>query len=308
MDKAPMTIRVVAQRTGLSAHVIRVWERRYGAIVPERTPTRRRLYSADEVERLLLLARLTQEGRSIGTIAGLSTSVLQGLVGDAAKSRPAGVPSVSTDGVLLEQCMVAVKSLDGGMLERALTRAEVQLGSQGMLRRIAAPLCQALGDAWREGQISAAHEHLASAVLQAFLLRSERVNPLGASAPTLVIATPSGQVHALGALLVCASATNLGWRVVYLGVSLPAAEIAGAVQQQRARALALSLVYPEDDPRLSEELLRLRSLLPETCAIIVGGRAIPSYQESLERIGAQTCQDLLQLGAILDKLRRQPAV
>jgi len=304
MDEVPMTIRAAAQRTGLSAHVIRVWERRYGAIVPARTASRRRLYSAGEVERLLLLSRLTQEGRSIGTIARLSTEVLRGLAGAAPSSSPSGLASLSSDAGMLEQCLGAVRGLDAVLLETTLTRAEVRLGSQGMLRRIAAPLCQALGDQWREGLISAAHEHMASAVLQAFLLRLTRVHSLGGSAPTLMCATPSGQVHELGALLVSATAANLGWKVVYLGASLPAAEIAGAVQQHQARALALSLVYPEDDPRLPEELLRLGVLLPGTCAVIVGGRAISSYMDSLERIGAQVCQDLIQLGAVLDELRK----
>ena len=74
------------------------------------------------------------------------------------------------------------------------------------------------------------------------------------NAPVLVVATPSGQLHELGALLVGAAAANLGWHVTYLGASLPAAEIAGAALQNRARAVALSLVYPEDDPTLEDEL------------------------------------------------------
>ena len=78
----------------------------------------------------------------------------------------------------------------------------------------------------------------------------------------LVVATPAGQIHELGALLVGAAAANLGWHVTYLGASLPAAEIAGAARQNRARAVALSLVYPEDDPRLEGELTRLRESLP----------------------------------------------
>jgi hypothetical protein len=54
-------------------------------------------------------------------------------------------------------------------------------------------------------------------------------------------------LHELGALLVAASAANLGWQVIYLGASLPAPEIAGAALQRRARAVTLSLVYPEND-------------------------------------------------------------
>ena len=71
--------------------------------------------------------------------------------------------------------------------------------------------------------------------------------------------------------LVGATAAHLGWQVTYLGASLPAAEIAGAAVQKRARAVALSLVYPEDDPRLPGELTRLREALPAAMTLLVIG-------------------------------------
>ena len=129
--------------------------------------------------------------------------------------------------------------------------------------------------------------------------------PFGAvdHAPLLLVATPAGQVHELGALLAGAVAVNLGWRVVYLGASLPAAEIAGAARQTQARAVALSLVYPEDDPRLEGELRRLRELLPAEIPLLAGGRALPAYRKVLVRLGAILTADLLLLGAALDRLR-----
>ena len=57
-----LPLRVVARRAGLSADVLRAWERRYKAVVPVRTDTGRRMYSADDVERLVLLRRLTLAG------------------------------------------------------------------------------------------------------------------------------------------------------------------------------------------------------------------------------------------------------
>src|SRR3954453_16918076 len=86
----------------------------------------------------------------------------------------------------------------------------------------------------------------------------------------LVVATPNGQLHELGALLASAAASNLGWLVTYLGASLPAAEIAGAARQNQARAVALSLVYPEDDQKLEGELFRLRESLPAEVTLLVG--------------------------------------
>ena len=73
-------IRAVVRRTGLTAHVIRVWEKRYGAVSPMRTPTNRRLYSDSDVERLQLLHRAMLAGHSIGQIAQLPNERLRALV------------------------------------------------------------------------------------------------------------------------------------------------------------------------------------------------------------------------------------
>jgi MerR family transcriptional regulator, light-induced transcriptional regulator len=66
----------------------------------------------------------------------------------------------------------------------------------------------------------------------------------------------------------------------------------------------LSLVYPEDDARLAGELSRLRELLPPEIGLIVGGRAVPAYRATCQKIGALQPADLTQLGGQLDELRR----
>ena len=167
-----------------------------------------------------------------------------------------------------------------------------------------APLAQTIGELWRDGVITAAHEHFATAVIRIFLGHAAKPFVSAESAPVVVVATPSGQLHELGALLAGAAAANLGWHVTYLGASLPAAEIAGAVHQNRARAVALSLVYPEDDPRMESELLRLRDLLPQEVVLIVGGRAMPAYGDALEKIGALRIKDLEHFCVTLDSLRK----
>ena len=94
MAEAHHTIKAVVRRTGLSAHVIRIWEKRYGAVVPERTGTNRRLYGDEEVERLSLLRDVTQAGHGIGQVARLPMEKLRELAAKAAAPRAdaAGAP------------------------------------------------------------------------------------------------------------------------------------------------------------------------------------------------------------------------
>src|SRR5579883_3367267 len=307
MADAHHPIQLVARLTGLSAHVIRIWEQRYNAAEPERTDTNRRLYSQRQIERLSLLREVTQAGHTIGHVAKLSTEKLRELAGQAPLPdnldvRP--VKEVPPTRSLIYECVAAIKSLDARALDDTLKRGATSLGALGLLQRVVAPLAQEIGEMWREGTLTAAHEHFATAGLRVFL--GNATKPFGPTdnAPVLVVATPAGQVHELGALMAGATAANLGWRVTYLGASLPAAEIAGAAQQNRARAVALSIVYPEDDPRLEGELKLLRELLPPQTAILIGGRATPAYRNGLEQIGAQQVNDLTQLGLTLDGLRK----
>jgi DNA-binding transcriptional MerR regulator/methylmalonyl-CoA mutase cobalamin-binding subunit len=307
MADAHHPIQLVARLTGLSAHVIRIWEQRYKAVEPERTDTNRRLYSQRHIERLSLLRDVTQAGHTIGHVAKLSTDKLRELAGQAPlpdnlNVRP--VKEVPATGPFLYECVAAIKSLDARALDDALKRGATSLGAVGLLQRVVAPLAQDIGEMWREGTLTAAHEHFATGVIRVFL--GNAAKPFGPmeNAPVLVVATPAGQVHELGALLAGATAANLGWRVTYLGASLPAAEIAGAAKQNRARAVALSLVYPDDDPRLEEELTGLRESLPAEIALLVGGRALPSYLDAIEKVGAVQLKHLADLGSTLDRLRK----
>jgi DNA-binding transcriptional MerR regulator/methylmalonyl-CoA mutase cobalamin-binding subunit len=307
MNEAQYPIQLVARLTGLSAHVIRIWEQRYRAVEPQRTATKRRLYSQREIERLNLLRDATHAGHSIGQVAQLPTDKLGKLVATAPSLQargPRDTRAAPATNSFLDECVAAIQSLDAHALDDALKRGATALGAFGLLQRVVAPLAQTLGDLWRDGTFTAAHEHFASAAIRVLLGNSAK--PFGAmdDAPVLVVATPAGQVHELGALLVGATATNLGWQVTYLGASLPAVEIAGAARQRRARAVALSLVYPEDDPRLAGELSRLREFLPAEVPLLVGGRAQSAYRDALREVGALPIENLAQLGTTLDNLRK----
>jgi len=83
MAEAHHAIKAVVRRTGLTAHVIRIWEKRYQAVQPERTGTNRRLYSEEQIERLSLLRAITRAGNNIGPVARLPTEKLRKLAAEA---------------------------------------------------------------------------------------------------------------------------------------------------------------------------------------------------------------------------------
>lgn len=305
-EKPVHPIQVAAARSGLSAHVIRVWERRYGAVKPRRGHAQRRLYSDTEIERLALLREATTAGHPISTIAQLNATELDGLLATTHTAKRAAISrAVDSGSSFRSEALEAVTRLDATALQQSLQRGVVALGHQGFLQVVVAPLADEIGAHWRNGTITAAHEHFFVAAAKMFLGRATEQFAPEAAAPKLICCTPAGQLHELGAFMVAAAATQLGWRVAYLGASLPAAEIAGAAQQNNAAAVALSIIYPGDDPNLPEELLGLRRYLPNETRILVGGRAAPAYAETLALIGAIIVETLGDCCEALDGLRRE---
>lgn len=209
--------------------------------------------------------------------------------------------AAATDTV--DAALAAIRQLSTVQLEETFERAAVTYGQHGLLEKVIAPLAVKVGDLWQNGVITAAHEHFASAVIRSFLIRNSKPYALNGSAPTIVVATPAGQLHEIGAVMVAAAASDMGWRVVYLGTSLPAVEIVGAVVQNQARALALSIVFPGDDPQLPGELENLRKQLPPGVKIIAGGRAAGSYRSALQQLGAEVLGELRDLYPILERMR-----
>ena len=165
-----------------------------------------------------------------------------------------------------------------------------------------APLIEQIGIYWQSGQIGAIQEHLATAVIRTFLGNLLHTKTLGKSAPRIVFSTPPAELHELGALLAAVTADYQGWGAIYLGPSLPSDAIASAVRLSKARAVGLSIVYPEGPYGLEAELKKLRLLLPREVVLFTGGRAISAYGSVLNEIEAVQLQDLSAFCVALDTL------
>jgi DNA-binding transcriptional MerR regulator/methylmalonyl-CoA mutase cobalamin-binding subunit len=308
VDAARHPIGVVSSRTGLRPDILRAWERRYGAVVPQRAPKGRRLYTDQDISRLRLLRQVVASGRRISDVARLPRAELEALAReDAAETgvetyAPRAAAGGGSAQRYLEEILGSIENLDRQRLERALSSSAVALSGPLMRREIIVPLMQTIGERWREGSLRIVHEHLASAVVRSYLASLRNGHQIPPGAPKLIVSTPAGQRHELGALLAAATATDVGWDVIYLGPDLPAEEIAAAVQQRGGRAVALSLIYPLGVPGTMEELRRLRRFVGQDVGILAGGRAATSYDDVLREIGALHVGDLGDLPQELEAL------
>ena len=324
MDPKRYPMRAVSEATGLTAHVIRVWEKRYSAVVPFRTPTNHRLYSEEDIERLKLLKVAIEAGQKISKIARLSSDDISDLVGEGLSQdqdidRPLSLQSQvvplegnwESNGVSrhhvsqhhLDQCYKATEDLNPTALETALIEASIELSQPRLIETVITPLMEKIGNQWRDGSLRIANQHLASEVIRNFLVGMRSVFNITESAPVIVVATPTGQSHDIGAFTIALVSEAEGWRVIYLGPNLPAEEIAAAAHRNAATAVALSVTYPPDDPKLKHEAQKLYYGLSESISIIVGGIASEAYDKIWSEIGAKRIIGLNNFRQVLGQLR-----
>ncbi len=289
-------MRFVTRRTGLTPARLRIWERRYGVVRPGRTAGGQRLYSDEDIARLTLLARATAAGHALAQIAQLSRADLEALL---AREEVGAPPADTTDPALGARLIGHVERLDGAGLERSLRRAALSLGAMAFAEHVAAPLLHTIGDRWHAGTLTPAHEHLASGVVRRVLAWLTGQFQTGDTAPTIVVATPAGERHELGAALAAATAAEAGWRVVYLGADLPAADIATAARQTRARAVALSIVQRDGVRGLGSELMALARELDGRLPLLVGGRGRDALARVIADTGAHPCATLADFRTFL---------
>jgi MerR family transcriptional regulator, light-induced transcriptional regulator len=305
-------VRLVALRTGLSPHVLRAWERRYGVVSPTRSEGGQRLYSEHDIERLLRLRRLTERGHSISRLAPLPLgelarleaetsipiSAAEGLDGVRAGAPAKWAPTRSAAEEAVVEAFQAARRLDTVEIQAVLERAAVTLGVPVFVDRVVAPLLARIGHGWSERTVSVAQEHLASAVVRrvlGWLLRVYEVR----DAPRLVVATPPHQAHELGALMAAASAAAEGWSVTYLGPDLPVADLVNAAHQSGAWAVAISAVHQPDGGDLVAALRDTRAGLPADVVLCVGGTGALQVRAEAEAVGARVLESLAEFRAVL---------
>ena len=264
-------LRTVTAMTGLTPDLIRAWEKRYAVVAPVRGARGARLYTAGDIAHLRLLARVVGAGRAIGDVAALRPAELEQLVAQSAPdgqglgSRQTPPPREHFVTRILER----LERFDHAAVTRLLGDAVVGLGARTFVHEVAVPLVHRVGARWAEGELPIAAEHLLTATLRNLLggLLQRRTQAGG----PLLLATPAGERHEIGVLLVALVALDTGVNVAYLGVDLPAAEIAVAATHTQARVVGLSLVASKNHAHAVHEVEAIQLALPADTELWLGG-------------------------------------
>lgn len=304
-------IQVVARRTGLTADVIRVWERRYGLVSPERASNSRRLYSDEDVEKLIMLRRVTSAGRRIGEVANLSLTKLRELVDNdetaAARLPIAKIEQRPSTGSVMEyfdDCLDAVQRFNSQDIYRSLSDASKSLGIIFLLEDLLRPLVSHIQDECRRGALRDAHYAIAIYSIRGFLSNLVMNEPIVESEYKLICASPAGPVSDIAALRLAAASKSNGWHAIFLGMYGTVDEIIYAQQKSDAQLIAIGITRPADDPLLANQLRRLRKQLDQNIEIAVTGSGAAAYFDVLQEIQANFIQTISELYLLLDRVKQ----
>ena len=301
---------MASRLSGVPELTIRAWETRHSALSPARTDSNRRLYSESDVEKLILLRKLIKQGNRIGNLANLNMAALKELyikvegreIPETLPKNDAQIKNLHVK--MLHECIEAIKHYQDKKLESLLQKASIHYSHPDLIEKIILPLIIMIGDFWKDGLVRVSHEHFGSEIICKFLNNLSDGYHIPESAPRLVVTTPDGQYHEVGLMIGASIAASLGWKVTYLGISLPPEEIAFAVKELQPMCVYLSIVYPDDDPSINTQLKKLREMVGKDINIIISGNASSGYKNMISQINALHSSSPAQFRNFLEIIRK----
>jgi len=274
-----LRISTVAERTGLSEGVLRMWERRYGFPRPRRTGGNYRTYSEEEIELINQVVVHMKHGLAASEAIG---TVL------AAPSIASGVDVGETKA----RFWALVHTMDQEGIDALLNDAKQKLTPVRFCDDLLLPLLQEM-----TGKLDVAREHYASNLIRQQLRSVAQGAWAASTGPCVLLACPQGEEHEGGLLGIGVHLRYAGWRVLLLGANTPVDALAQACKTARPRILAMSFIQP----RKKSEVISLIERIVKAVApvrVVVGGPIARRFVDEVEETGAfyaQTAEELMAL-------------
>lgn len=269
MTEPVLRIGELSRRLGVSDHVLRAWERRYGLLRPVRSAGGFRLYSEADLERVR---------RMQGYLAqGLSAAEASRAAIEMEPTAPAGIEHRDGPAQAAEALARALDEFDEPTAQAILDRLFGALTVETVLREVLLPYLRELGERWARGAASVAQEHFASNVIR------DRLAGLGRGwghgrGPQAVLACVPDELHDIALLAFGVVLHRNGWRIRYLGASTPLDDLIRLAGTARPDLVVLAATRPERFECVADDLARLAGIVP---LAVAGAGARPELAETV---------------------------
>lgn len=219
------SIKDLEKLSGVKAHTIRIWEKRYGVIKPTRTDTNIRVYCDTQLKKLLNVALLNNHGFKISKIAKLKHEDLCEELNRIAETG-------KKHSTHIDELVVAMVELDRRKFEKVLADCTLKMGFEETCIHVLYPFLQKVGMMWQTDVCSAAHEHFISSLIiqKLYVAIDQAYQPQVADTKKALLYLPEGELHEMGLLFYRYLMKKRGYETVYLGQSVPYPDLIKIVQ------------------------------------------------------------------------------
>ena len=215
--KDSFSIKDLENLSGIKAHTIRIWEKRYNLLSPQRTDTNIRFYSLSSLQKLLNITMLYNNGYKISKIARLSEEKIPVLVKEI-------VSENSVKNLSINSFKLAMVNFDQVLFTKTYTGLLSTKTFREIFYDIFIPLLNELGLLWQTDTITPAHEHFITGLIkQKIIINTERLqlNLNNSNSEVFVLFLPENEIHEIGLLYLNYEMILNGNHTIYLGQTIP---------------------------------------------------------------------------------------
>lgn len=215
--KQNFSIKDLETLSGIKAHTIRMWEKRYGVLEPERTETNIRNYGVTGLQKILNIAFLNENGYKISRISKLNDDEISELVQSITTSK-------SSNNRALKSMKVAMMNFDQPLFLRTYDSLLTSKTFSDIYEEVFIPLMIEIGTLWQAGTITPAHEQfISNLVKQKLFINIEKLQKEQASKTdkVFILFLPDEEIHDIGLYYANYEILSHGYKVIFLGQSLP---------------------------------------------------------------------------------------
>lgn len=278
-------VKTVSALTGIPRGTLLAWERRYGILDPDRSVSGYREYTDADVALFKRLKALVDGGYSISEAVTLARRDAEEVSGasaaDARAAQVAETPARVEVSDTVDRVLRALLAFDRTSADRLVPRLG-QVSFTTAIDELYVPLLHHLGDLWERGQVTIAQEHFVSGFCREQLLAM--FHGLGGgpeSGVTVACATPPGERHELGLLVLAVKLALGGHRVIWLGADLPVPDLCAFLAQKQPRFACLSFTRPTSAHAVLEVARAVRAAAPPRTEILLGGHGLFGFEGTL---------------------------
>lgn len=215
--KTQFSIKDLEHLSGIKSHTLRIWEKRYNLLVPNRTKTNIRYYDIQSLQKLLNVTLLYNNGYKISKIAEMPEESIPILVREIASKKNLNNRAVNT-------FKLAMLNFDQSLFSNTYNKLLSDFSFREIFYNVFIPLLEDLGMLWQTNTITPAHEHfISSLVKQKIIINTERlhVDPPKNSDKVFVLYLPENEIHEIGLLYLNYELLLNGYYTIYLGQTIP---------------------------------------------------------------------------------------